>query len=192
MAIENKFLDSLARSFSLELPVMDTMDEYLDLIIPLIKPWSEDLYEEEYYLDTRWMEVRDDDSFHESVLHIFRAENEYLNSIDGNIHKGMWRTLERSNTLILEHAAGGSIVKSELFDLAFMNGNFFILRKHGDQRRKGFKKYFVLGRESYIRGLEWRDVTELLFNQYRNNRRWIFFVVFFIIIIAIVVFFSVF
>ncbi len=192
MAIENRFLDSIARSFSLELPVLDTMDEYLDLIIPLIRPWSEDLYEEEYFLETRWLEVRDDDNFHELVLHIFREESEYLNSIDGNIHKGKWRTLEKSNTLIIEQTAGNTIVKSELYDLAFLNGNFFILRKHGDQQRKGFKKYFVMGREGYIRDLEWRDVMEAMFNQYRNNRRWIFFVVAFVALVAIFIFFSVF
>lgn len=192
MAIENQFVDSLFRSFSLELPVLDSMDEYLDLIIPMVSPWGEDLYEEEYYLDTRWLEVRDEDTFHESVLHIFREENEYLNSIDGNIHKGKWRKLEKSNTLIIEQTAGTTVVKSELYDLAFLNKDFFILRKHGDQQRKGFKKYFVLGRESFIRDLEWRDVVELLFNRYRNNRRWIFFVTFLIIVVGIVVFFSVF
>lgn len=192
MSSENNLLDSLTRSFSLELPVMETMDEYLDLIIPLVRPWGEDLYEEEYYIDTRWLEVRDNDSFHESVLHIFRPENEYLNSIDGNIHRGVWRKLDQSNTLILEQTAGSTVVKSELYDLAFLNKDFFILKKHGDQKRKGFKKYFVMGRENYIRGLEWKDVVELLFNRYRNNRQWIFFVVFIVIVIAVVVFFSVF
>ncbi len=192
MASENNVLESLTRSLSLELPVMDTMDEYLDLIIPLVSPWGEDLYEEEYYLDVRWLEVRDDDSFHESVLHIFRPENEYLISIDGNIHTGIWRKLENSNTLIIDHTSGSTVVKSELYDLAFLNKDFFILRKHGDQKRKGFKKYFVLGRENYIYDLEWRDIVELMFNRYRNNRQWIFFVVFIVIVIAIVVFFSVF
>lgn len=192
MALDNKLLDSLTRSFSLELPVMDTMDEYLDLIIPLVRPWGEDLYEEQYYLDVRWLEIRDDDSFHESVLHIFRQEEEYLHSIDGNIHRGLWRKLENSNTLIMDQTAGSSVVKSELYDLAFLNQDFFILRKHGDQQRKGFKKYFVMGRESHVRGLEWRDVIELLFNRYRSNRQWIFMVVFIVIIVAIVVFFSVF
>ena len=192
MELENNLLNSLTRSFSLELPVMDTMDEYLDLIVPLVRPWGEDLYEKEYYLDTRWIEVRDDDSFHESVLHIFRENDEYLNSIDGNIHKGTWRILEKSNTLIIDQTAGNAVVKSELYDLAFLNQNFFILKKHGDQKRKGFKKYFVLGRESFVKDLEWKDVVELLFNRYRNNRYWIFFVVFIVVVIAIVVFFSVF
>ena len=192
MALENKLLDRFSRTLNLELPVLDTMDEYLDTIIPLVRPWGEDLYEEEYYLDTRWLEVRDDDSFHEAVLHIFGEGGEYLLSIDGNIHKGKWRKLDRSNTLILEQTAGTAVVKSELYDLAFLNKDFFILKKHGDQQRKGFKKYFVLSRESYVRGLEWRDVMELLFNRYRNNSRWIIFVTVVVLIVAVFVFFSVF
>lgn len=192
MAIENKFLEKVTRSLSLELPLRDSMDEYLDMIIPLVLPWGEDLYEEQYYLETRWLEVRDDDTFHESVLHIFRPESEYLNSIDGNIHKGIWRKLDNSNTFIIEQTAGNTVTKSELYDLAFLNKDFFILKKHGDQQRKGFSKYFVMGRESYIKGLEWRDVMELLFNRYRNNSKWIIFATVVVLIVAVIVFFSVF
>lgn len=192
MALENKFIDRFSRAFSLELPNRETMDEYLDTIIPLVRPWGEDLYEEEYYLDVRWMEVRDDDGFHESVLHIFRDQGEYLLSIDGNIHKGVWRTLEKSNTLILEQTAGGAVVRSELYDLAFLNKDFFILRKHGDQQRKGFKKYVMMGREGYIKNLEWRDVMELLFNRYRNNTQWILIVTVVVILAAVFIFFSLF
>ncbi len=201
MAFENKLLDRFFRAFSLELPPHDTMDAYLDTIIPLVRPWSEDLRETEYYLGTRWLEVRDQDDFQEAVLHIFQLKDtspeadqsngEYLHSIDGNIHVGVWRKLDRSNTLILEQASGGA-GKSELYDLAFLNPNFFILRKHGDQKRKGFNKYFVMGRESYIRGLEWRDVMELLFNRYRNNTQWILFVTVVVILIAIFIVFSIF
>ncbi len=166
------------------------MDEYLDFIIPLVRPWGEDLYETEYYLDTRWLEIKDEDAFHESVLHIFREEQEYLLSIDGNIARGEWRFLPKSNTLIIDQMAGGNAVKSELFDLAFMNKNFFILKKHGDQLRKGNPKYFVMGRENIVRGLEWRDVMELLFNRYRNNSQFITLAVIVVIVIAAIVIFS--
>lgn len=192
MAIENKFLETVTRSLSLELPVRDKMDQYLDMIIPLVQPWGEDLYEEEYYLGTRWLEVRDDDTFHEEILHIFQEGGEYLLSIDGNIHKGNWRKLDKSNTFILEQTAGSTVVKSELYDLAFLNAEFFILKKHGDQERKGFSKYFVMGKESYIKGLEWRDIMELLFNRYRNNSRWIIFTVIILLLVSVFVFFSVF
>ena len=188
--MQNSFLDKLTRSFSLELPKRDSMDEYLDFIIPLVRPWGEDLYETEYYLDTRWLEIRDEDEFHESVLHIFQEENSYLLSIDGNIAKGEWRFLPKSNTLILEQTVDGSVVKSELYDLAFMNSDFFILKKHGDQVRKGQKKYFVMGRENIVRGLEWRDVMELLFNRYRSNSQFIVIVVIIVVLIAAFLIFS--
>jgi len=163
--VENKITENISRTFELPLPDAATMDQQLDQIIPKIRPWGEDLYEQQFYLDTRWLEIRDDDEFHESVLHIFREEEEYLISIDGNITQGVWKILSKSNTFIIEKTA----VTSELYDLAFLNKDFFILKKHGDQRRKGGKKYFVLAREGAVRGLEWRDVMELLFNQYRNN-----------------------
>jgi len=175
---------------NLDLPDGDTMDEQLDAIIPLVRPWGEDLYEQEYYLDTRWLEIRDDDEFHESVLHIFREENEYLISIDGNITGGAWKILDKSNTFIIERQVGGSVITSELFDLAFLNKDFFILRKHGDQRRKGSKKYFVLARESAVRGLEWRDVMELLFNRYRNNSRYIIGMVLLVVFVLAVLAYS--
>ena len=171
--MDNKITENISRNFELPLPDGATMDQQLDQIIPKIRPWGEDLYEQEYYLDTRWLEIRDDEQFHESVLHIFREENEYLISIDGNITLGIWKILSKSNTFIIEKTVGDAIITSELYDLAFLNRDFFILRKHGNQLRKGGKKYFVLAREGSVRGLEWRDVMELLYNQYRNNSTWI-------------------
>jgi len=120
MAIDNnKLLGNLTKPFSLELMEHETMDAYLDDIIPNVKPWSEDLRETEFYLDTRWLEIKDSDDFLETVLHIFRPEHEYLLSIDGNITKGIWRVLEKSNTLIVELGADETVIKSELYDPLF-------------------------------------------------------------------------
>ncbi len=189
---DNKLLGDLTKPFSLELIEHGTMDAYLDDIIPNVKPWSEDLREEEFYLDTRWLEIRDTDDFLETVLHIFRPENEYLLSIDGNISKGIWRVLEKSNTLIIELGADGTIVKSELYDLAFLNKDFFILKKHGDQKRKGKRKYFVMGREAAVRNLEWREVMDKLFGNYKNNSQFLFFLALVILIVVGVLAFSLF
>lgn len=167
--MENKLTENISRTFELPLPDAATMDQQLDQIIPRVRPWGEDLYEQQYYLETRWLEIRDDDEFHESVLNIFRDEGEYMISIDGNITQGIWKILSKSNTFIIEKMVGDAVITSELYDLAFLNKDFFILRKHGDQKRKGGKKYFVLANERSVRGLEWRDVMELLYNQYRNN-----------------------
>lgn len=183
---DESLLDKMTRSFSVEMPFSNSMDDYLDQILPLIRPWGEDLYEEEYYLDTRWLEVRDDEHFHETILHIFRAKGEYMIVRDGDISGARWKTLPNSNTMILE--AGN---RSELFDLAFMNSDFFILRKHGDQARKGMRKYFVLGRESLVGRLEWRDMMELMFNLYRGNSKVIVYIAVLVVIVAAIIIFSI-
>jgi hypothetical protein len=165
--------DHVSGLLELEMPERETMDQYLDAILPKVRPFSEDVREKAYFVDIRWKEIREGDQFHESVLHIFRPDGgEYMLSVDGNIQKGVWRQLANYNTFILE--MGG---KSELFDLVFLNGLFMILKKHGDQVRKGNRKYFMLANEQIANGpngaLEWRDLMEILFNLYReNNSPW--------------------
>ena len=179
-------IDKITRSFSVELPIVKTMDDYLDNILPLIRPWSEDLYEEDYYMNVRFLEVRDDEHFHETILYIFQPKGDLMVVRDGDISGARWRTLPNSNTMILEASN-----RKELYDLAFMNADFFILRKHGDQARKGMRKYFVLGRESLVRNLEWRDMMELMFNLYRSNSSVIVYVAVLVVIVAAIILFSI-
>lgn len=144
------------------------MDQHLDFILPKVIPYGEDLREEQFWLSKRWKEVRDDEGFHEAILHIFNPGGEYLLSLDGNIIKGAWRKLGQENSLIIEVAG-----RSELFDLRFLNNDFIILTKHGDQGRKGQRRYFCLVHERAARGrggdLDWRNLMEKLFNVWREN-----------------------
>lgn len=180
--MKTSLFDSVNRELELNLPDCETMDEYLDVILEKIAPFSEDLYESENYIGTRWIEVRETETFHESVLHIFNDTSEYMLVIDGNIQKGQWRFLTENNSFILEYLG-----RSELFDLAFLNEDFFILRKHGDQARKGNQKYFVLGRENHVRSLTWLEVMDLLFNIHRKSSRFMIMIVAAFILAAIVI-----
>ena len=159
----------ISKAFSPDLPKdLGDMDAHLDFILPKVVAYGEDLREEGFWLGKRWKEVRQEEGFHEAILHIFHAGGEYMLSIDGNLMKGTWRQLSDYNSLVVE--MGG---RNELFDLRFMNAEFVILTKHGDQGRKGQRRYFVLVHEPATKhggqDLDWRNIMEKLFNVWREN-----------------------
>ncbi|MCB0644238.1 MAG: hypothetical protein KDC44_21490 [Phaeodactylibacter sp.] len=185
--MENKFLENIARSLNVELPYRENLKEYLQLILPEIQSWSEDISERNFYSSRGgkpWMEIRDEDNFNSKVLHFFNDQSEYIRSVNGDITRGKWRYMGDTNKFIIElgggggggggsnkgkdsggGGGGGSPKSSELFDLAYLDANFFILKKSGRD------KYFFMGREGLVGGLEWRDCIELLFNNYRNRHK---------------------
>lgn len=187
----NNPLDRIEDSFELEIPARESMDDYMDTILPQIRQFSEDLREQKFYSmpgGKPWIEIRDDPGFQESVLHFFNEGGEYLQSVDGNVTRGRWRLLDGTNKIIIEqgggkgsggdnkgkdggHQGGGDKEpsRSELFELAFLNLHFFVLKKHGDQQRKGRKKYMVMAFEPAVKGLKWKDVIELMYNEYRSH-----------------------
>jgi hypothetical protein len=167
--MEGRFLDNLTNAFELDLPSnLETLEQFIEYIVPKVQPWSEDLREEKFYVGKRWKEIRDTDTYHETVLHMFMPGGLYMVVIDGDISKGVWQYMAENNTFILDY--GG---KSQLFDLTFLNDDFFILQKHGDQIRKGKQKYFVYGAEGMLnkKKLDWRAAMEELYNIYRNNSK---------------------
>lgn len=201
MLLNNTFTEWFYRAFNLELPELDTLDDYIDFILPKIVGYSEDLYEEEVYTEKPWREVRDEDNFLDVILHIFKqtekdveikvkGEDEgkdYLISIDGNVEKGKWDRLKQggSNLLLLKTS-----LHYEMFERVFVNGDFFILKKHGDRHLSGKRKYLVLGKEGVVKRLEWREVVELLYNLYRFRMFFLSFLVGLILFVGIIVYFS--
>ena len=186
-------LDKIEETFEVDLPDKDTLDDLVDAILPQIGHLGEDLREQKFFVmpgGKPWLEIRDDPGFQETVLHFFNEGGEYLLSVNGNISKGRWRLLDGTNKMIIEQGGEGGdksgekkFTKSELFELAFLNQYFFILRKHGNQHHG--KRYFFMGYEGAVRGLKWRDCIELLYNEYRSQ--WGMFQYLLIIIIVIVV-----
>lgn len=152
------------------------MDDYLDQLLPSIRAIGEDLREEHFYLNKAWLEFRDDEKFHDAVLHFFHDGGEYLKSVNGDVSKGNWRYLESSNKLMIE---------KELFDLAYLDPEFFILTKHGDQKRLNRRKYFVMVFEPVGKRLEWREVIEKLYNKFRGSNNFYYFLAVMIVLIVI-------
>ena len=166
-----RLLESLQRPFAEELPHLDYLDQYLDFVLPVVRHFGEDLQESHFYLGRPWLEIRDDDHFHDAVLHFFNEPNEYIRSVNGNVSRGTWRFLGATNKFIIDHQEKKDAITSELYDLAYLDGQFFILRKHGDQPSLGNPKYFLMVIESQGRGLSWLDAVELLYNRHRQQRQ---------------------
>ena len=180
----------ISRAFSPELPSdLGDLDQHLDFIIPKVRQYGEDLREEKFWLGKRWKELRDADGFHEATLHNFNPGGEYLPVVDGNIMKGTWKKLGVYNTLILEIAG-----KSELFDLRFLNNDFLVLTKHGDQGRKNQRRYFIMLHEPATkaggRELDWRNAMEKMFNLWRENSFGLLSWILFILVLGLILYFS--
>jgi len=190
------YIEFLFRPLRSELPDHDNLDAYIDEIIPQIAPYSEDLYEEEYYTEKLWREVSDKDSNLNVVVHILKKKDsehdlfnaasgaDYMVSIDGDITKGNWTRPDGTGSNIITLKIAN---KYELYEKIFINDDFFILKKHGDKWQDGGrKKYLVLGKESHIKDLEWREVVELLYDVYRYRLQFILTVLAVAIIVFIV------
>jgi hypothetical protein len=71
-----------------------------------------------------------------------------------------------------------------------------ILTKHGDQARKGQRKYFCLIHERAAKTpkgqeLDWRNIMEKLFNVWRDNSLGLWAWFFFVTVLGIIIYLSV-
>lgn len=164
------------------LPEFKSLPEGIGYLMGRVRSMSDSLADSQVYVDKRWLEVRDDLDFQESVLHVFKDGGSYLRILDGDIASGSW-----------EASLGGLIIKfggkHELYELVFLDLDFFILKKHGQQGPKGGRPYFVLAREGRARGREWPELLELLFQDYKSESsyfQWVF--ILFVLILGILLY----
>jgi hypothetical protein len=190
MSLPRLFFDPLS-SFQQkeELEYRDTLAEYMEDIIPQIRPFGEDLREDGFYLNKAWLEITDDEDKTDVVIHFFREGREHMRSVNGNISRGSWELMEDdSNYFILDYSR-----QQELYTLAFLNNDFFILKKHGNQSGFNKKKYLVLGREGAMYNREtggfytWREYAEALSQVYQQDNRLLMFMVIGIVVLVFLV-----
>jgi hypothetical protein len=179
------FLSNIKDSVNTSLPEFENLDEGIDYIVKNMELLSKDLSEEDFYLNKRWLEVRDDHNFKESILHIFKANGEYLRILNGDIDQGNW-----------EQNVGGFIIKyanrHELYESVFLNDNFFVLKKHGNQNLNGSRKYFFLVKENFAGNKEWDELLESMYGVYKGNINYLLAVAVIVLVIAVFIYFSIF
>ncbi len=186
--VENRLPDIVSRIWSVELPWCNSLEEYLEEIVPYIRPWSEDLREEEFYVSESgtkpWLEITDKAHIPEAVLHYFEADGTYVKVVEGHVSNGRWRHFGGSNKLVIDF--GGSSI---MYELQYLDHRFFILRKHGYNPNN---PWLFFGYEPLVQGLPWRDCVELLFETYRNRARNVrLMLVFSAVLILLIILFSV-
>ncbi|MEY4927410.1 MAG: hypothetical protein RI894_1846, partial [Bacteroidota bacterium] len=155
----------------LELPQQETLDAYVDYILPKIYYLGEDLKDTEYYVDHPWKEIRQDADFHEHIVHIFKrgdhpfdvkskAEDDgpdYMRLVNGEGPKGKWMYVSKTNLLLIKQAAVPTMQQAlnsfESFQLVFLNDDFFIIKRYGSVARTGEAKYIILGKEARVRNI---------------------------------------
>jgi hypothetical protein len=92
--------------------------------------------------------------------------------------------MNQAKKLLIENGEG------KLYELAFLDANFFILKKHGDNSPLGKSRYLFLVKEEIGKKLEWRDAIELLHRSYRNGNGNLSYVIFIILtILALIILF---
>ncbi|WP_264790745.1 hypothetical protein [Aureispira anguillae] len=168
-----------------ELPKFNSLDEGIDFLMGYLHRFSEDLWEHDFYINKRWMEVRDDINFQEAILHVFEDNGQYLRILDGDISTGSW-----------EYTLGGLVIKfagrHELYERVFLNESFFILKKHGDHSSKGNRsKYFFIATESLARRMEWTDLLVVMYEIYKSNTNYMAIVVGFFLLVALIIILSI-
>ena len=159
----SKFFEAITNTFQTPLPQANDLDKYLEEMLPMLEGYGENLDQEALYLEHPWLEFRDDDYFHESILHFFNPNEEYLSSINGEVSFGLWRKMNQGKTLLIENGEG------RLSALAFLDSNFFILKIHGDNSPLSKSRFLFLVKEEVGKKLDWKDAIELLHRSYKNG-----------------------
>jgi hypothetical protein len=173
----NKILDDIAALFNVNLPELAKLDDYIDFIIPKIRPWGEDLSEKKFFINKPWIHVRDDMMSQEAVMYIFRESGECTININGNLSAKAWKPFDGG--------ANRFTWDKELYELVYLNSDFFIVKKNG----KHSPKYFMMVREGLAR-MEWRDLMDYMFTRYRKSQEVYMIGLVAAVVIAVLVLFS--
>ncbi|MEZ5058699.1 MAG: hypothetical protein R2879_16820 [Saprospiraceae bacterium] len=186
--MEKHALDELDEAFADRLPEFPELRDYLELILPEIRHYSEDLNEEEFYLEQPWKEITDEEGIFQSILHFFNKESEYLKSVDGNVSRGTWRIMPGgTNKILIEMQEPGGFLKSELFDLRYLDEEFFILQKNSEGIHGAGSKFLMLGAEQTIQGLNWKEAATLLYTNTRVDSSAYIYLVYLVVILIIAI-----
>jgi 23S rRNA-/tRNA-specific pseudouridylate synthase len=188
--LPSETLNRLHIDFQDQLPEYPGLEDYLQALLPSLRHHSEDLNEAEFFLEKPWQEITDEEGVFQSILHFFNAEGEYLKSIEGNVLKGSWRQMPKgSNKLMIDISEKQQVVKSELYDLVYLDEDFMVLKKNASALHQQGKKFLFLAYETHHANASWKTAVERLYSSYKGNtgsNSWLLYLVILIVLFMLV------
>lgn len=185
--MQERLLDKIAEPFNIQLPERSTMDQTIDDILRIIAKNSNSITEEEYFVDRQWVEMSDDLGENAVKLFVFQGGGgggSILMSTNGRVENASWSVLDRTQKIIISSGMQGG----ELYNLAFLDADFFIIRRHGDPRAHP-RRYRMFVNERVAGRLEWNEALEMLYAKYRNTST-PFLIAALLVVLTIILFFA--
>ena len=168
--MEDRLLDKIAEPFNLQLPEYATLEAMIDGVLPAVAQFSEaDLLAEDSPLYTvSWVKMSDRPGATEVELYNFQGymQGEIRVVVDGKVDARAYEVEESGNRIII----GQSVMRdSFLYELAFLDADFLILRRHGNAANIP-ERYLFFCREAIGTRLTWNEALERLVDKYRNSQ----------------------
>jgi hypothetical protein len=168
--MEDRLLDKIAEPFNLNLPEYATLEEMIDGVLPAVARFGEvDMNDEASPLyTTNWVKMTDRPGATAVELYVFQGyqRGEIRTVTDGVVGAQAYEVEESGRRIIV----GQSIMRdSYLYELAFLDEDFLILRRHGNAANMDHR-YLFFCREAIGTRLTWNEALERLVDKYRNSQ----------------------
>ena len=168
--MEERLLDKIAEPFNLQLPEYESLEEMIDGILPAVTQFSEPnvLPEDSPLYTLNWVKMTDKPGATQVELYNFQdyGRGEIRVVTDGVVSAMAYEVEESGQRIIV----GQSVMRdSFLYELAFIDEDFLILRRHGNAANMTHR-YLFFCREAIGTRLTWNEALERLVDKYRNSQ----------------------
>ena len=186
--MEERLLDKIAEPFNLNLPEYTSMEQMIDEILPVVKKFSENSLEDNgedgLLFKVNWVKMSDQPGYTVVSLHAFQPGGEIRITDDGAMDVSSFKILGAKRIII-----GDSMYRNSfLYELAFLDNDFLIFKRHGNEANIQ-DKYLFYCSEPIGSRLTWDEALEKLVGKYRDNQMpWLLILFVLIIVIAVIVY----
>lgn len=165
--MDDRLLDKIAEPFNLKLPEYTSMHDMIEEVLPAVRKFSEptlDAEDSPLYAN-EWVRITDNPGDNVLKLHRFLRSGEIRIANDGAMDSSSHQIVSPGRIII-----GQSLHRdSYLYDLAFMDNDFLILARHGNDANFT-NKYLFYTVEHIGTRLTWDEALEKIVAKYRNNQ----------------------